>query len=163
LNWHQAHRLFGLPLFLIDFFKATDGYDPWPMTHTDPKIYVVDDHESARTGLGRLLRSVGFRVMTFVSAQDFLDYGQVGNGELLVLDVRMPGISGLELQKRLLARGSKIPIIFLTAFEDLQARNAALKAGAIAFLQKPVDEETLLEAIKRALPRQATRIWNENS
>ena len=111
---------------------------------------MVDDDESARTGLGRLLRSVGFRVKTFVSAQEFLDHGQVENGALLVLDVRMPGISGLELQKILSARGSKLPIIFLTAFEDPQARSEALKAGSIAFLQKPVDEETLLEAIKRA-------------
>ena len=128
------------------------------MTHTTPSIYVVDDDESARTGLGRLLRSVGFRVTTFVSAQEFLDHGQVENGALLVLDVRMPGISGLELQKRLSARGSKLPIIFLTAFEDPQARSEALKAGSIAFLQKPVDEETLLEAIKRASQRKATRI-----
>ena len=128
------------------------------MTHTTPSIYVVDDDESARTGLGRLLRSVGFRVKTFVSAQEFLDHGQVENGALLVLDVRMPGISGLELQKRLSARGSKLPIIFLTAFEDPQARSEALKAGSIAFLQKPVDEETLLEAIKRASQRKATRI-----
>ena len=120
------------------------------MTHTTPSIYVVDDDESARTGLWRLLRSVGFRVKTFVSAQEFLDHGQVENGALLVLDVRMPGISGLELQKILSARGSKLPIIFLTAFEDPQARSEALKAGSIAFLQKPVDEETLLEAIKRA-------------
>ena len=127
------------------------------MTHTTPSIYVVDDDESARTGLGRLLRSVGFRVTTFVSAQEFLDHGQVENGALLVLDVRMPGISGLELQKRLSARGSKLPIIFLTAFEDPQARSEALKAGSIAFLQKPVDEETLLEAIKRASQRKATR------
>jgi FixJ family two-component response regulator len=136
---------------------------PYPMTHIAPKIYVVDDDESIRTGLGRLLRSVGFRVTTFVSAQDFLEHGQADNGALLVLDVRMPGISGLELQKRLSARSSWLPIIFLTAFEDPQARNEALKAGAIAFLQKPVDEETLLEAIKRSLPRQATRIWKENS
>ena len=128
------------------------------MSDVTPRIYVVDDDESARTGLGRLLRSVGFRVTTFVSAQEFLDHGQVENGALLVLDVRMPGISGLELQKRLSARGSRLPIIFLTAFEDPQARSEALKAGSIAFLQKPVDEETLLEAIKRASQRKATRI-----
>jgi FixJ family two-component response regulator len=133
------------------------------MTDTAPKIYVVDDDESARTGLGRLLRSVGFEVTTFISAQDFWDHRQVENGALLVLDMRMPGISGLELQKKLSTRDSKLPIIFLTAFEDSQARNEALKAGAIAFLQKPVDEQTLLEAIKRALPRKTTRIWEETS
>ena len=127
------------------------------MTHTTPSIYVVDDDESARTGLWRLLRSVGFRVKTFVSAQEFLDHSRVENGALLVLDVRMPGVSGLELQKILSARGSKLPLIFLTAFEDPQARSEALKAGSIAFLQKPVDEETLLEAIKQASQRKATR------
>lgn len=126
----------------------------WPMPNATSRIYVVDDDESARTGLGRLLRSAGFRVEAFASAQEFLDHSQVNNGELLVLDVRMPGIGGLELQKRLAARGSKLPIIFLTAFEDPRARSEALKAGAVAFLQKPVDEATLLEAVKQAQKKQ---------
>lgn len=121
-----------------------------PMTNAASRIYVVDDDESARTGLGRLLRSAGFKVETFASAQEFLDQGHLEPVALLVLDVRMPGISGLELQKRLAARGSKLPIIFLTAFEDPQARSEALNSGAVAFLQKPVDEATLLEAVKRA-------------
>lgn len=124
-----------------------------PMTNATYRIYVVDDDESARRGLGRLLRSAGFKVETFASAQEFLDQDQVGPVALLLLDVRMPGISGLELQKRLTARDSKLPIIFLTAFEDPQARSEALKSGAIAFLQKPVDETTLLEAIKQAPQR----------
>ena len=120
-----------------------------------PRIYVVDDDESARTGLVRLLRSAGFQVEAFASAQEFLDRTQDDREALLVLDVRMPGIGGLELQKRLAAKSSKLPIIFLTAFEDPRARSEALNSGAIAFLQKPVDEQTLLEAIKVAYQRKA--------
>ncbi len=119
-------------------------------------IFVVDDDESARMGLGRLLRSAGFAVKTFASGQEFLDHRQVDNGGVLVLDVRMPGIGGLEVQKALAARGNKLPIIFLTGFEDLLARRKALSSGAIAFLQKPVDEQTLLEAIKAASQGKAT-------
>jgi two-component system response regulator FixJ len=120
------------------------------MTNATLKIYVVDDDESARMGLGRLLRSSGFQVEIFDSAKDFLDHGPVEDGGLIILDVRMPGINGLELQKRLAAKGSELPIIFITGFEDPRARGEALKSGAIAFLQKPVDEEVLFEAIKKA-------------
>ncbi len=119
-------------------------------------VFVVDDDESARMGLGRLLRSAGFEVKTFASGQEFLDHGQVDNGGVLVLDVRMPGMGGLEVQKGLAARGSKLAIIFLTGFEDLQARRKALSSGGIAFLQKPVDEQALLEAIKAASQGKAT-------
>lgn len=119
-------------------------------------IFVVDDDESARTGLGRLLWSAGFEVKTFASGQEFLDHGQVDNGGVLVLDVRMPGMGGLEVQKGLAARGSKLPIIFLTGFEDPQAHRKALNSGAIAFLQKPVDEQTLLQAVKAASQGKAT-------
>jgi FixJ family two-component response regulator len=128
-----------------------------PMTSATLGIYVIDDDESARMGLGRLLRSAGFQVKIFASAQEFLDHGPVDNDGLIILDVRMPGIRGLELQKRLAAQGSKLPIIFITGFEDPLARGEALKAGAIAFLQKPVDEQTLLGAIEAASRRQAHR------
>lgn len=116
-------------------------------------IYVVDDDASARSALGRLLKSAGFRVKLFPSAQAFLDCGQVEPDAVMILDVRMPNISGLELQKRLRAEGGVLPIIFLTAFEDLQARGEALKHGAVAFLLKPVDEEVLFEAIRKAEAR----------
>jgi len=127
------------------------------MTGATLRIYVIDDDESARMGLGRLLRSAGFQVKVFASAQEFLDHGPVENGDLIILDVRMPGINGLELQKRLAAKGRKLPIIFITGFEDPLARGEALKSGAIAFLQKPVDEQTLLGAIDAASRRQANR------
>jgi two-component system response regulator FixJ len=127
------------------------------MTSAAFGIYVIDDDESARMGLGRLLRSAGFQVKIFASAQEFLDHGPGESGGLIILDVRMPGINGLELQKRLAAKGSKLPIIFITGFEDPRARGEALKSGAIAFLQKPVDEQTLLGAIEAASRRQANR------
>jgi FixJ family two-component response regulator len=125
------------------------------MTSATLGIYVIDDDESARIGLGRLLRSAGFQVKIFASAQEFLDNCPVENGGLIILDVRMPAINGLELQKRLAAKGSTLPIIFITGFEDPMARGEALKFGAIAFLQKPVDERTLLEAIELASQKKA--------
>jgi FixJ family two-component response regulator len=111
----------------------------------------VDDDDSARSGLRRLLRSAGFRVTAFASAQDYLGYVSVEKPAVLILDVRMPGMSGLDLQKWLRKNGVALPIIFLTAFEDPQARKEAMAAGASAFLHKPVDEEVLFAAIKRAL------------
>jgi two-component system response regulator FixJ len=127
------------------------------MTSATLRIYVVDDDKSARIGLGRLLRSAGFQVKIFASAHEFLEHGPDENEGLIILDVRMPGVNGLEMQKSLAAMGSKLPIIFITGFEDPLARNEALKSGAIAFLQKPVDEQTLLGAIEAASPRQAIR------
>jgi two-component system response regulator FixJ len=120
------------------------------MTKAGCRIYVVDDDPSARSALGRLLKSAGFRVELFASAQEFLDGGQVEPDAVIILDVRMPGISGLELQKRLQVTGETLPIIFLTAFEDPRARREALGQGAVAFLQKPVEETVLFEAIKGA-------------
>jgi len=120
------------------------------MTKGTSKVYVVDDDASARSALGRLLKSAGFRVRTFASAQEFLDCGKVESDAVMILDVRMPGTSGLELQKRLANRSKTLPIIFLTAFEDPQVRKEALERGAVAFLHKPVDEQVLFEAIKKA-------------
>lgn len=120
------------------------------MTKGASRVYVVDDDSSARSALGRLLKSAGFRVKTFASAQEFLDCGRVESNAVMILDVRMPGTSGLELQKRLTNRGGTLPIIFLTAFEDPGARSEALERGAVAFLQKPVDEQVLFEALKKA-------------
>ena len=114
------------------------------------RVYVVDDDASSRSALGRLLKSAGFQVKLFASAQEFLDSDPVAPEAVMILDVRMPGLNGLELQKILMDRGETLPIIFLTGFEDMQARRAALQRGAVAFLQKPVDEKVLFEAIKEA-------------
>ena len=120
------------------------------MTKGISRIYVVDDDASSRSALGRLLKSAGFPVKLFASGQEFLDFDPVEPEAVMILDVRMPGLNGLELQKRLMDSGETLPIIFLTAFEDPQARRGALQCGAVAFLQKPVDEKVLFEAIKEA-------------
>jgi len=120
------------------------------MTKGVSRVYVVDDDPSSRSALGRLLKSAGFQVKLFASAQEFLDFDPVESEAVMILDMRMPGINGLELQKRLMDKGETLPIIFLTAFEDPRVRRAALQCGAVAFLQKPVDEKVLFEAIKEA-------------
>ncbi len=127
------------------------------MTETNATIFVVDDDASVLKALRRLIGSAGFAVETFSSAQGFLDHaGSKGPG-LLVLDLRMPGMSGLELQRHLSASGSKMPIVFITAHEDPEAGKLAMEAGAVAFLQKPFDEQTLLDAIAAGLGKKPER------
>jgi FixJ family two-component response regulator len=114
-------------------------------------ISIVDDDESVRDALESLLKSVGYRAEVFASAQEFLRLGHHEDAKCLILDVRMPGLSGLELQRQLVASGSSIPIIFITAHGDEAARAQALAAGAVAFLRKPFTEEALLSAVQTAL------------
>jgi len=121
------------------------------MAKAAPTIYVVDDDASVRRALSRLLKSAGFQVETFMSAQEFLDSGQTEGPGLLVLDVRLPGLSGLALQKVLAASVSRLPIIFITAFDNDQERAQGLSAGALAYLRKPFQEHQLLEAIEAGL------------
>ena len=116
-------------------------------------VFVVDDDASVRKALRRLIRSAGLAAEAFASAEEFLDCGHVQTGGCLVLDVRMPGITGLDLQARLKAAGSELPIVFITAHEDGDVREQALGAGAVEFLQKPFDDESLLTAIRTALSR----------
>ena len=121
------------------------------MAETSLPIYVVDDDASVRRALNRLLKSAGFQVETFMSAQEFLDSGQTEGPGLLVLDVRLPGLSGLALQKVLAASVSRLRIIFITAFDNDQERAQGLSAGALAYLRKPFQEHQLLEAIEAGL------------
>ena len=123
------------------------------MIKTNLTIFVIDDDESVCRALRDLLESAGFRVETFRSAQDFLDSGRSESHNVLILDVRMPELSGIELQKQLAASGSKLPVIFITAHEDTLAEKTALEAGAVAFLQKPFDDQLLFDAIDIALNR----------
>lgn len=123
------------------------------MIKTDLTIFVIDDDESVIRALRDLLESAGFRVETFRSAQDFLDSGRSESHNVLILDVRMPELSGIELQKQLAASGSKLPVIFITAHEDTLAEKTALEAGAVAFLHKPFDDQLLFDAIDIALNR----------
>jgi FixJ family two-component response regulator len=114
-------------------------------------ISIVDDDESVRDALWGFLRSVGFSVNVFASAEEFLNSDQLGKADCLILDVRMPGMNGIELQRQLVSDDCKIPVIFITAYEDEGMRTQALFAGAGAFLIKPFSEEALLNAIHAAL------------
>jgi len=116
-------------------------------------VMIVDDDESVRRAARRLIRSYGFAVETFVSADDFLASGRLSETACLVLDVQMPGLNGLELQSRLVAEGHQVSIIFITAFDDENARAQALKAGALSYLVKPFEEADLLNSINLALQR----------
>ena len=115
-------------------------------------IAVVDDDASMRGALRRLLRSVGFRAAAFASAEEFLQASQLQDTACVIVDVRMPGMSGLELQQHLATIQCSVPLIFITAHGDEEARARALRAGAVEFLYKPFREEVLLRAIQSALP-----------
>ena len=121
----------------------------------NPLIAVVDDDASMRGALRNLLRSVGFRAAAFASAEEFLQASQLQDTACAIVDVRMPGMSGLELQQHLATIQYPIPLIFITAHGDAEARARALRAGAVDFLYKPFSEEVLLRAIQSAL--QASR------
>jgi FixJ family two-component response regulator len=114
-------------------------------------IAVVDDDQSIRVALENLISSIGFEVKLFASAEEFLDSDAPLKTDCAVLDVRLPGISGFELQRKLAADGQSIPVIIITAQGDDKARDEALAGGAIAFLKKPFKEEVLLAAIDSAV------------
>ena len=114
-------------------------------------LSVVDDDTSVCTATGRLIRSLGFTVEIFTSGEEFLRLGSLQQTSCLVLDVQMPGMSGLRLQSHLAAAGHRIPIIFITAYPDERTRTLALRAGAVGFLYKPFSDEALLRAIDLAL------------
>ena len=114
------------------------------------RISIVDDDASVRQAVRGLLRSAGFEAEVFASAEEFLRSGRLSATSCLVLDVRMPGMSGVELQDWLIASGHAVPIIFVTAHADEDERARALERGAIDCLQKPFSDDALLEAIARA-------------
>jgi len=117
-----------------------------------PMISVVDDDHSVRESLARLIRSVGFGVQVFGSAEEFLDAGRDREPDCLILDIRMPGMNGLELQRELSAANRHVPVIFITAHgSDQEVRARALRAGAVDYLLKPLKEEEVLKAIDTAL------------
>ena len=116
-----------------------------------PLIVIVDDDASMRDALTSLLRSVGWRTEGFTSAEAFLQSGQVHTTACLLLDVQLPGVSGLELQRQLRSRQARMPIIFITGHGNEAMRAEAVQAGAVAFFAKPFDDTALLEAIHAAL------------
>lgn len=117
------------------------------------QVHVIDDDEAVRQSLGFLLRSVGLEPRLYADANEFLTQWQGEDAGCLVLDVRMPGLSGLELQRELIDRGCALPIIFITGHGDIPMAVEALKAGAIDFLQKPFRDQELLDCIHQALDR----------
>lgn len=121
------------------------------MKEQDPIVFVIDDDRMIRDGLQSLIRSVGLRVETFASAQDFLGAKRPDATACLVLDVRMPGLSGLDLQLKLRDDGIPIPIIFITGHGDIPMSVRAMKEGAHEFLTKPVRGQDLLDAVQKAL------------
>jgi FixJ family two-component response regulator len=123
------------------------------MDQQRPKIFVIDDDESVREALVSLIRSAGLGVETFASAPEFLNRQQIDEPSCLVLDVRLPGLSGLDLQQRLTEINVSTPIIFITGHGDIPMSVRAMKAGAVEFLTKPFRDEDLLNAIQEAIQR----------
>ncbi len=121
-------------------------------------ICIVDDDESVREATGNLVRSLGYIVATFDSAEEYLRSDRVHDTACLITDVMMPGMSGIELQKRLIADGRRTPIIFMTAHPEEQARRRALEAGALGFLSKPFDDDHLIRYIDRAVQNDGSGI-----
>ena len=119
----------------------------------DVKVFVVDDDASVRKSLARLIAVAGWKVETLASADEFLERAPHDRPACLVLDVRLPGLNGLELQERLARDDGDIPIVFITGHGDIPMGVRAMKAGAVDFLPKPFEDEALLEAIRRAIER----------
>src|SRR5437588_6264183 len=121
------------------------------ITGNNKTVAIVDDDEAVRVALEGLLRSAGLTARAFESAEEFIESGQQLQTACLIADIRMPGMSGLELQAKLNAEGCRIPIVFITAHGDAKMRLQALRAGAVEFLAKPFDDEALLERVCAAL------------
>ena len=126
------------------------------MAEKQPVVYIVDDDEGVRESLDYLIRSVGFAVQTFGSARDFLSGILQNTAGCLVLDVRLPGLSGLDLQREMTKADMHIPIIFITGHGDIPMTVRAMKGGAVDFLPKPFREQDLLDAIQQAVERDRT-------
>jgi FixJ family two-component response regulator len=138
--FHDEELLQAVRLALREKFEATKNL-----------ISVIDDDESVRRTTTLLIESFGFRAAAFASAESFLKSGQVHETSCLILDVRMPDMTGLELQSELAAAGYGVPVIFITAYDDKESRGRAMQAGAVAFLDKPFSDEKLLQTVRSAL------------
>jgi FixJ family two-component response regulator len=135
---------------------ATTMQGPISLKNSKPLIAVVDDDESVCRALRRLLRSLAMNAETFGSGREFLDLLDAMPSfqpDCLILDVQMPEMNGLEIQDRLAANGSAVPVIFITAHDEVGIREKALAAGAVAFLRKPFNDELLIKTIREALKR----------
>jgi FixJ family two-component response regulator len=140
------------------------GYSPEGarMSSAAPQVFIIDDDAGVRAAMQRLLKSVGLRSEAFAAAPDFLKRTNHDGPSCLILDVRLPGISGLELQNKLIAAGIHIPIIFITAHGDIPMSVRAMKSGAVEFLTKPFRDQDLLDAIQQALERDRVARQQQN-
>lgn len=127
-----------------------------------PVVFVVDDDVSVRTVLSTLLRSAGYRVACFGSADEFMSSSSRDAPGCLVLDARMPGTTGLELQRHLVESGADMPVVFISGYTDIRTTVRAMKAGAVEFLAKPFDEQELLDAVESALG-QLCEAWRDRA
>jgi FixJ family two-component response regulator len=132
-----------------------------PKSHATPIVFVVDDDISVRESLELLIRSEGWEPETFASAQEFLARPRALVPSCLVLDVSLPGLNGLELQKRVAIERTDVPIIFITGYGDVPMTVQAMKAGAVEFLTKPFSDHVLLSAIRNAIERSQTALGHE--
>lgn len=121
----------------------------------NPTVYVVDDDEAVRDSLSWLIESINLKVEIFAAAKDFLEAYELSNSGCLVLDVRMPGMSGLDLQENLITYGITLPVIIITGHADVSMAIRAMKAGAFDFVEKPFNDQTLLERIQAAIKQDA--------
>ena len=145
--------------------RAHGSLAPVPITQPIPEeriVAIVDDDASVRQSARRLMRSLGYRADAFGSAEEFLDSGQATKTACLILDVRMPRVDGLELQRRLAGSDPPIPIVFITARASEEEERRALRAGAVAFLRKPVDKEALLRVLGAVLEGPASSGGNRD-
>jgi len=132
-----------------------------PASDTTPIVFVVDDDVSVRESLESLIRCAGWQAETFSSAQEFLAHPRVDGPSCLVLDVSLPGLNGLDLQKRVAAARTDMPIIFITGYGDVPMTVQAMKAGAVEFLTKPLRDDVLLSAIRNAIERSHAALSHE--
>ncbi len=128
------------------------------MNEIAPTVFLIDDDQAVRDAVGLLLRATGLSVESFASATDFLKSDSIHRPSCLLLDVRMPGMSGLDLQKQLQDQGHRIPIIFMTGHGDVPMATRAMKAGAFDFIEKPFQGQTLLARVREALERDAREL-----
>ncbi|HWS70163.1 MAG TPA: response regulator [Steroidobacteraceae bacterium] len=132
-----------------------------PMVHATPVVFVVDDDVSVRESLEALIRCAGWQPQTFASAQEFIAHPRALAPSCLVLDVSLPDLNGLDLQKRIAADRNDMPIIFITAYGDVPMTVRAMKAGAVEFLTKPFGDDVLLSAIRNAIERSHAALGHE--
>ena len=124
------------------------------MQQVTTMIAIVDDDEFVRKATKSLVRSLGYEAATFCSAEEFLGSSQLKTAACLITDVRMPGMSGVELQDRLIADGRSLPTVFISAFSDERVQQKVLESGAVGYLHKPFEEDRLIECIETALKGQ---------